>query len=101
MRRVIGGVQIDDDGRRPLPSGADEQLGQIVVEELQALRLGGIDLAQHLTLFEGEFRLASGESLMKAGQGRAAGQRPLGAGRDIGYGLEKWVVAELLGVVAV
>jgi hypothetical protein len=100
VRGVVGGVQVQDDlGRRRGP-GANEQVHQIVVEDLEPLRLGGAALQQDFGLagFDG---LSAGVGVREACQGRAAGQRRFAVGRQVGQDLKEGVVAQVLGVVAI
>jgi hypothetical protein len=101
MHRVVTGIDVEDDLRWCGAARADEQLGQVVVEELDAAGLGGADFQQHRTFLPGQFGLAAGVGVLEAGQGGRAGQGVVGVGGDVGQDLEERVVAQVLGVVAV
>ena len=101
MHRIIAGIDIQDDLLGPPATRADKQVDQVVVEDLDAAGLGGTDLPQDRTFWQGQFGLSSGVGVLEACQGRAAGQGVVGIGADVGEDLEEGVVAELLGVIAV
>ena len=101
VRGVVAGVEVEHDVRRRRPPRADEQLGEVVVEDLHPPRPGGLDLAQHRPVLGGQFRLPAREGVVEAVEGRAAGQRLPLARRHPHQGLEQRVVAQGLGVVAV
>jgi hypothetical protein len=99
MHGIVGGIQIEDDLRWRGGPRADKQLEQVVIEDLQARRLGGALLEQD---FGFAFDvLASGVGIREACQGRTGGQGLLGVGGDVGEDWQEGIVACELGVVAV
>ena len=102
MRRIVGGINVEDDVGGPSAARADEQFGQVVVEDLQALVLGRRHFQENGPLFQGQLGFTPREGLGEACQGRAAGQR-LGVffRRQIEQGVKERIVAERLSVVAI
>jgi len=99
--RVVGGIDVEDKLRRCLPTGADEEVHQVAVEDLQALGLGGPHFEQHGAFFGGEFGVAAREGVGEARQGTARGEGLGGIRTDVGEDLEEGVDAQLVGVVVV
>jgi hypothetical protein len=80
MHRVIAGIDVEDDLFGPLATGADKQVDQVVVEDLDAAGLGGADFLQERSFFQGQLGLSAGVGVLEACQGRAAGQGVVGIG---------------------
>ena len=93
VRGVVGGIDVEDDLGGDLRAGADEEIDQVAVEELQAPGLGGPDFEQHGPVFGGQLGLAAGEGVGEARQRAARGEGLLGVGADVGKDLEEGVVA--------
>jgi len=53
VRRVVGGIDIQDHLDRRLRAGTDEEIDEVVVDDLQPLALGGADFQQDVALFRG------------------------------------------------
>jgi hypothetical protein len=101
MHGVVAGIQVEDDLSRCRPTGTDEEIDQVLVEDLDAADLGGADFQQDGTLRAGQLGLAAGVGVLEARQGRAAGQGVRQVRSDVAEDLEQRVGAELLGIVAV
>src|SRR5262249_5466831 len=84
----IGGIDVEDQCRGRLRAGADKEIDQVAVEDLQTLGLGGADLHQDGSLGQGQLGLAAGEGVGKACQRAAGGEGLLGIGTDLGEDLE-------------
>jgi len=93
MRRIVRWVDVEDDeGGRRAP-GANEQLGEIVIENLQPLAEGGVNLLQDWSFLKRQLGLAARESVVKAIERGTTGQRLVVVRRDADEGLEERIVA--------
>jgi hypothetical protein len=101
MHRIVAGIDVQDDLRRHGAAGADKEIDQVVVEDLDAAGLGGADLQQHGPLLHGQLGLAAREGILEARQGRRAGQGIVGVGGNVGQNLKERVGAQLLGIIEV
>ncbi len=101
MRRIVGGIDVEDHLGRHGAACADEEIDQVVIEDLQSLALGGAHLQEDVTLFGGQLGLAAGEGVLEAGQRTAGGQRLLCVGADVGEDLEERVEAQVVVVIVV
>src|SRR5271155_4929716 len=102
MRRIVGGIDVEDDASGPSAACADEQLGEVVVENLQALVLSRRYFQKDGPLFQRQIGFAAREGLSEARQSGAAGQG-LGVfiGRQIEQGVKERIIAKRLSVVAI
>jgi hypothetical protein len=101
VRRVVGGIQVAGHMGGRLPPRAHEPINEEVVEDAQAARLRGVHVAEGRAVFGRQFVLAAGIGVLEARQGRAAGQRVIGIGAEVGEGLEHGIAARVVGVVSI
>jgi len=98
---IIRGIHIDGHryGRRA--SCPNKEFRQIVVEDLQTMRLSGVDLQEHGAFFQRQFRLPACIGVFEAGHSRAAGQRVVDIGSATDQRLKEGIVPHFLRIVAV
>ena len=99
--RVVAGVDVQHDlGRRRGP-GANQQIDQVVVEDLDPPGLGRSLFEEGGAFLGRQFRLTAGVGVLETHQGGSAGQGPLGVRGYVGQDLKERVVAQGFGVVGV
>jgi hypothetical protein len=79
----------------------DKEFRQIIVENLQPLRLGGVHFQEHGSFFRQQFCLPTCKGVFEASQSRAARQRVVDIRAATDQRLEEGILSNFLGIVAV